>query len=134
VTEKMKNEDVELILPLKPEYVGVARLTASAIASRMGFDVENIEDIKVSISEVCNKLVTANKSPDINYSIVYKIFTDKLIIAFKCCDSSLKTNFTESDDNGIHGILIISALMDEVKLHDDGDYLLSMSKYIREIM
>ena len=44
------SEKIELRLPFKAEYVSVARLTASGIASRIGFDIEAIEDIKVAIA------------------------------------------------------------------------------------
>lgn len=42
-------DNVKMTLPCKGEYVGVARLTLSAIANRMGFNIEEIEDIKVEI-------------------------------------------------------------------------------------
>lgn len=45
---------VELRLPNRPEFVAVARLAVSAIASRMNFDIEAIEDIKVAVGEACN--------------------------------------------------------------------------------
>jgi serine/threonine-protein kinase RsbW len=42
---------VEMRLPNRAEFVAVARLAVSAIASRMNFDVNDIEDIKVAIGE-----------------------------------------------------------------------------------
>ena len=36
-------DNVKMTLPCKGEYVGVARLTLSAIANRMGFNIEEIE-------------------------------------------------------------------------------------------
>ena len=54
------NDDVmkvELNIPMRAEYVSIARLTAAGVANRAGFDIEVIEDIKVSLSEVCNRLI-----------------------------------------------------------------------------
>jgi len=48
---------VELRLPNRPEFVAVARLAVSAIACRLQFDVEAIEDIKVAVGEACNNAI-----------------------------------------------------------------------------
>jgi serine/threonine-protein kinase RsbW len=46
----MKSSDnIVMVLPYKPEYVSIVRLTLSGIASRMGFDIEVIEDMKVAV-------------------------------------------------------------------------------------
>ena len=49
--------EVELRLPNRPEFVAVARLTVSAIASRMAFDIDQIEDIKVAVAEACTNAI-----------------------------------------------------------------------------
>lgn len=43
---------IEMKVPAKSDYVGVARLTASGLANRMGFSYEEIEDLKVAISKL----------------------------------------------------------------------------------
>ena len=54
---------VALTIPMRAEYVSIARLTAAGVANRLGFDIEAIEDIKVSLSEVCNRIIsTQNKA------------------------------------------------------------------------
>ena len=52
---------VILTIPMRAEYVSIARLTAAGAANRMGFDIETIEDIKVSLSEVCNRIINTQK-------------------------------------------------------------------------
>ena len=44
---------VDLRIPSKPEWVAVARLTVAAIANRLPFSVEEIEDLKLAIAEAC---------------------------------------------------------------------------------
>lgn len=44
---------VELRIPRKPEYVSVARLAISGIASRMNFSYDEVEDIKLAVGEAC---------------------------------------------------------------------------------
>jgi serine/threonine-protein kinase RsbW len=48
---------VELRLPNLPEYVAVARLTVAAVACRMGFDIRDIDDIKVAVGEACTNAI-----------------------------------------------------------------------------
>ena len=50
---------VELRLPNRPEFVAVARLAVSAVATRMDFDVEAIEDVKVAVGEALNNAIRA---------------------------------------------------------------------------
>lgn len=49
-------ERVRLELPATPESVAVARLAASAMASRMGFSVDEVEDLRIAVSELCAAL------------------------------------------------------------------------------
>ncbi|MCR4435193.1 MAG: ATP-binding protein [Clostridiales bacterium] len=122
----MKCESVELVLPFKAEYVSIARLTASGVASRVGFDIDTIEDIKVSISEVCNKLVSTGSQSAENYRIVFKVSDTALNVTFQCEDHSLKSVFDQNGDE--LGISIITALMDDIEFCGCGSNLLSMSK------
>jgi serine/threonine-protein kinase RsbW len=123
---KVEKDKIELLLPLKAEFVSVARLTASGIANRIGFDIETIEDIKVAVAEVCNKLVRMRSECTLHYKIIFEIFADRLNITFSSGDSELKNAFNNNDDE--FGISIITALMDNVWFCKESDCILSMSK------
>jgi len=120
-------DNIQLCLPLKAEYVSIIRLTASGICNRIGFDIETIEDIKVAIAEVCNKLINVGGKSVEYLKIAFKISKDKLTVVFDCEDSSLKCIFAGEENE--FGLAIINALMDEVELCTQ-EYILSMSKVI----
>jgi serine/threonine-protein kinase RsbW len=65
VPEK-KGEAFELEMPAKAKYVGLARLLAGSIARRINFSEENIDDLKIAISEMCTNAIvhTANGVKD----------------------------------------------------------------------
>ncbi len=69
-------ENITLSLPSKAEYVSVARLTASVIANNMGFNIEEVEDIKVAVGEACNNAVLHGKCDqdrfNLNLSLMVK--------------------------------------------------------------
>jgi serine/threonine-protein kinase RsbW len=48
---------VELSIPVRADLVVLARLTAATVASRASFDVEEIEDLRLAVDELCVSLV-----------------------------------------------------------------------------
>lgn len=125
------NDKITLSLPSKAEYVSVARLTASGIAYRMGFDIDTVEDIKVAVSEVCSRLINVSKNNCGEYEIFYEIDDSKLKVTFSSNIERAGCIF-EDDKEGL-GVAIIKAFMDEVEFcPDNKDYILSMTKYIEE--
>lgn len=122
-------ETVELKLPFKAEYVSTARLTASSVASKMGFNIEDVEDIKVALSEVCSKLVCRGSKVVDSYRIVFKMYKDNLTIIFCCKDEALNCVFDNENDS--LGIAIMKALMDDVELCTKSEQLLLISKVLK---
>ena len=77
LTVSSKKEDIA-------EYMSVVRLTTSAIASKIGFDIEEIDDMKVSIGEACTNIIKhgLNEKCD-SFNIEYDVHKDKLTISVK---------------------------------------------------
>lgn len=46
----MACETIKMEITTNPDYVSIIRLTASGIANKMGFPIDDIEDIKVAVS------------------------------------------------------------------------------------
>lgn len=111
---------VNISLPSKPEYVSVARLTASYIASQMNFDIEEIEDIKLAVGEACNNVVLHSKSEN-TYEMTITNKLNELQIEIidqgKGFDMSSyqKPSPEMLQENGM-GLFIIQSLMDDVKI------------------
>jgi len=122
-------DKIELKLPLKPEYVRIARLAVSGIASRMGIDIETIEDIKVAISEVCNKLVENKGTSANDYVISFYVCPDRLVIAFSSDDPELGSVIKINMDD--FGISLIEAFMDKTETCPDNKGILIMTKMLK---
>src|SRR2546428_11122785 len=54
---------IDLKIPGRPEYVVVVRLTAAAVAGRMGLSYDDIEDLKVAVGEACFAPVLTGAAP-----------------------------------------------------------------------
>ena len=131
--EQYINKEIELATPLVPALVSVVRLTVSGIASAIGFNIETIEDIKVAVSEVCNKLIiNAQKSED-KFIIRFKVTTQKFIITFLSQqNNAMQINVFDEQDE--FGIAIVNALVDEVTIYDaeDSGKIISLSVFLKE--
>lgn len=136
-----QNDEIILTVPGKPEYVGVIRLTLAAIAGRMGFDVEKIEDMKVAVAEACtNAIVHGCYSRECKgFNIKFNVSGGKLIISVSddgegCpVDSIEEPDLNDPKEGGL-GIFIIKSLMDTVEIScDKGKGMnIKMVKYLGE--
>jgi len=118
---------IALVLPYKADYVSVTRLTASGIASRIGFDIETIEDIKVAVSEVCSRIINAAAGFEGSYEVLFDVSEAGLEIKFASGIDKIKCIFKD-DEDGL-GLALINAFMDKVEFcPENDDYILSMTK------
>jgi serine/threonine-protein kinase RsbW len=137
--ERQMGDSLSMSVPSKPEYVGVVRLTVSAIASRMGFDIEQIEDLKVAVAEACTNAITHGLSEDgcENVEIQFIMNHHRMIIHITdrghgfCSNEVQEPNLKNPKEGGL-GIFIIRALMDEVELISDigKGTTIKMTKYL----
>lgn len=122
----MNKDIISITIPKKPDYISLIRLTTSGIGCSMGLNVDDIEDIKVSIGEACINSLTLSDKEEI--SLVFEIDEEKLSVKV----SNVKENINEELDDRKErelGLLIIKSLMDEVKFNEYG---IEMIKYIED--
>ena len=48
---------VTLVIPAAPEYLRLARLASTDAGSRVGLDYEQIDDLRMAVSELCYLLI-----------------------------------------------------------------------------
>jgi serine/threonine-protein kinase RsbW len=105
-------ENIELTLPVNAAYVSAARLTASSIASRLGFNIEEIEDIKAAVSEVCAYIIKKScVGRASSFRIVFSM-TDRLLEIRVSSD----INAVPSDYEEEISLQMVKALMDTLIL------------------
>ena len=67
----MACETIKMEISSNPEYVSIIRLTTSGIANKIGFCLDDIEDLKVAISEACTNAI--KHSLDDRFVIIFSI-------------------------------------------------------------
>jgi serine/threonine-protein kinase RsbW len=133
----MNNDVISIKLPSKAEYVSIARLAASVISNTVGFDIEDIDDIKVAVGEACNNAVLHGKSEEEVYEIAFKLSDEKIHIEVKDNGIGFDEEKYEEPDlenlkgNGL-GIYIMKSLMDEVDIiaNNKEGTVLKLVKYL----
>lgn len=120
----MDGDIFKLTIPNKPDYISVARLTSSSIASKLDLSIDEIDDIKVSLSEACTNAL--RNSDEIN--ILFRIYEDKLVIKVDNVVSLCEGDNTSNNEIKL-GVLIMESLMDKVNFIEEGVELI---KYIKD--
>lgn len=121
-SEANKTRRVELHIPAEPEWVGVARLTAAGIASRLDFSIEDLEDLKLAVAEACNCCIQNGGDDDL--SMACELHSDRIAIAVERRGALTKPGArspASGDDAelGGLGVFLIRALMDDVVYSSD---------------
>jgi len=120
----MSKDCIQLIVPAKPEYILITRLTASAVATRVGFDVDTIEDIKIAVAEAA--ILIMNQEKNVKEIILYfELEENGLTIELQagevidCNDSNTIPDF----ENREMSMFILDSMMDNVNLHTEDKVL-----------
>lgn len=124
-----KNEVIELSLPANAAYVSAARLTASSIANRLDFDIDETEDVKAAVSEACTFVI---KKASTDYVDLFKV-------AFEPGENLLTVRIRIgkidlTPDDGDMSLMMIRALTDEFVITERDDEIeIRMVKKHQEI-
>ncbi len=106
----MKGDVFELTFPAKPDYILAVRLTISAIAERIGYNIEDIEDIKVASAEACTLLLAAcPETVNIKITVI-----DGILIEFEA--KGQKGSSAQQDEASELSQYLLEALVDECEL------------------
>jgi serine/threonine-protein kinase RsbW len=149
-------DSVRITIPSRSEYVRVVRLAVLGIASRMAFSYDDVEDIKLAVSEACNNAilhadavpdsaVAQNAGPHSFITVTLTPWPDRLEIsvadegrvpppglAAPPSPSLQNVPDAELKESGL-GLFLMEALMDAVEHQTgaDSNTLVCMMKYTR---
>ena len=131
----MTYETIKMEITANPAYVSIIRLTTSGIANKVGFCMDDIEDLKVAVSEACTNAI--NHSSDDRFTIIYTMIENGLTIEIIDNGNGYDTSSINEPDienlkeSGM-GLFIIEALMDEVSIEsqEGKGTSIKMTKYL----
>jgi serine/threonine-protein kinase RsbW len=127
----MKGEvqKVVITLPASADFVDVVRLNLYGIATKMGFSYEEIEDMKVAVSEACNNSVLyAYGQENGIVKVTFEMNGEALSIIVKDEGVSFDQESIAIENSALHdkeleevqigglGFYLMQALMDDVSV------------------
>lgn len=127
---------VELRIPCRPEYVGVARLAILGVASRMKFSYDEVEDVRLAVGEACTTSVewAARNKREATDIVVRSSITDEKLTVDIIDNSGEREESAVGQEKDMEadslGALLITLLVDEVTVTPlDGGTHVKMIKY-----
>ncbi|MCM3748326.1 anti-sigma B factor RsbW [Paenibacillus pasadenensis] len=130
-------EKITLRLPAKSDYLDLIRLTLYGVATKIGFSYEEIEDMKVAVSEACNNAVLyayadrPASDPHGDMEVSFVRTNDSLSIVVKDEGESFDAASVAQRSEPLHGksindiqagglgLYLMQALMDEVEVRSE---------------
>ena len=107
------NDLIRLSFPVNPAYVSSARLTASSIANRINFDIDEIEDVKTAVSEACTYIIKRSATvPNSNFEISFSPKQNEISVEITAQDISDLQNINIEEMS----LMMIKALVDEFNI------------------
>lgn len=110
---------IELTIPRRPEFLRIVRLVVSGYLSRLDISFDEVENMKVAVSEACN---SAMQSVDARAddAICIRCWHDGGDIMFQVRAPGIAESMESPDDDeaGL-GFLLIQTLMDDVSVDTD---------------
>jgi len=135
INQSQKNI-IKITLPTDPKLISVIRMTASSIANHIGFNIEEIEDVKIAVSEACTNVIKYSNVDE--FDLLFLSGEDYIEVQVEdlgegCDPTQIKEPLFEGERAcGGLGIYIIKTLMDEVEVlsKKDNGTIIYMKKII----
>jgi serine/threonine-protein kinase RsbW len=119
VERESAREIVELRVPRKAEWVALIRLATAAVANRLKFSIEDIEDVKLAVAEACTAVIQHERHGEF-IDVTCEVSADALHVRVHDAgrqvphsDAGHSMDFDEARVAGL-GVFLIRTLMDEV--------------------
>jgi serine/threonine-protein kinase RsbW len=117
------DKHVEIHIPSEYGYEKVAMASAVAIAKRMGFSPDRVDDLRTAVAEACLNAIEHGNKLDVSTKVVITLTVQAEGLEVHVTDQgkqSLPTDFPKPGDKQgerHRGIFIIQNLMDEVEFN-----------------
>ncbi len=124
---------VELAIPPRPEFVGVARLSIARVASLMQFSFDDVEDIRLAVGEACTRAIErlGARDGDLDVRLVCQGTADGLSIEVHSSLSGPAASAPAGEED--LGSMLIQILVDELSEEEraaENTRVLRMVKHI----
>jgi serine/threonine-protein kinase RsbW len=106
---------VVLTFPARGDLVVLARLVASAISTRVGFDIEELEDLRLAVGELCLLALAGSDARHGDLRLEFTVSPESLDISCTLAGAAPAPASRSNDGDGADELSeqILAALVDE---------------------
>jgi serine/threonine-protein kinase RsbW len=119
----MDASPVTVTFPAEPEYLRLARIATADAASRAGLDYEEIDDVRIAVSEMCS-LVSID--PRASVTLRFRVEPGRLVV-----DGEARTGTATVRPNELSEAIIAAVTDDHSLATEDGATRFQVSKAAR---
>jgi len=121
---------VTLRFPARGEHLVLARLVTSALASRAGMDLEEIDDLRLAVDELCLSVMTELEGAEITLRLLQEGRSVSIDCHFQPPAGVEAAGDPASASYGDLSLRILDALVDDHGRAEDGE---SRSAWLRKM-
>lgn len=124
LTERL--DDLTIRFPARSGYLGVCRLNATAMAASIGFDVEQLDDLRLAVDEAVTFLLI-DENPSGVVELTISCQDDQLLFRGSRSENDLPT---QEPGDLVHAILGATVTAFETGEDEAGRRFVSLSKRV----
>ncbi len=113
--EKLGEGDrVQLTFPARGDLIVLARLVSSAVSARAGFDIEELEDLRLAVGELCLLTLQGSDAQHGNLCLELAVKGDSIVVTSILEGAAAgESSDPEADESARLSEQILDALVDE---------------------
>jgi len=70
---------ITLAFPAAPEHIRLARLVASGLVAQLDYGLDDLEDLRIAVDELCSLVVT-HAEPGTTVEVVFEVLGDEVTV------------------------------------------------------
>jgi serine/threonine-protein kinase RsbW len=114
--DEERSDEIRLTMPARADLLRVARLTAAGLANRLGFNIDEVEDVKIALDELCSLVGDGSGAGTLNLRFVLE--PGRLVIEGAGPTTGAATRDPDTTE---FSALILDAVVDEHAVSHEGD-------------
>jgi serine/threonine-protein kinase RsbW len=119
----MDTSPVTVTFPAVPQYLRLARIATADAASRAGLDYEEIDDVRIAVSELC---MVVSVDPESTVTLAFVVDAQSLTV-----EGEARTGSRSVSPNELSRAIVAAVVDDHSLVTDDGVTRFRVSKRAR---
>jgi len=118
---------ITLTLPAGPEHIRLARLVASGLVAQLDFGLDDVEDLRIAVDELC-ALVVEHARPSAELTVAFEVVDHVIAVRVTAPGPPDADTAAPVVDDELSRLILMAAADEHVLSRADGDVVAWMRK------